>query len=264
MASNHESELYTWAKWFVGLIFSLEKQIDWIGNWGISRALYLSIVYVALFAILAHQIPNLPLFAFSWLVATAPVWLPIGLAITCWHVWIWYIQSLFLSGRSPVLLEVKMPREVSKSPRAMEVALTVFSISSGWTSFVNRAWSGQVRPFFSLEIAGIGGEVHFYIWCWKNYRSIVEAAIYSQYPEVELVEAEDYASKFRYDPSIHSAFCTEWRKESYIVYKDPKTGNELKVDAGSPEINAYQIRTYIDFELDKDPKEEFKIDPISH
>ena len=79
----------------------------------------------------------------------------------------------------------------------MELAMMNLSTSSGETTFIHRAWKGQIRTYFSLEIASFGGEVHFYIWCWKNYRNVVEQAMYSQYPEIELVEAEDYASKFQ-------------------------------------------------------------------
>jgi hypothetical protein len=89
-----------------------------------------------------------------------------------------------------------------------------------------------------------GGEIHFYTWCWTRYRRSVETAIYAQYPEVEIVEADDYSMRFVYDPKKHFVFCTDY------IY-DPR-GDE------------YPIKSYIDFELDKDPKEEFKIDPFAN
>lgn len=239
--------------WFIKLVFSLEEQVNYVGNWGVSRALYLSAAFIGLFVLLGHLIPDLPAFTLRWMFGTAPIWLPAALGIMCWNAWIWYIQALFLSGRNPVLLELKMPRDITKSPRAMELALINFSTSSGETTFIHRAWKGQMRAFFSLEMASFGGEVHFYIWSWKNYRNVVEQAIYSQYPEVELVEVEDYASKFRFDPSVHSAFCTDWRRESYV----PGT------KVGTRSVDAYPIKTYIDFELDKDPKEEHKVEPLA-
>ena len=234
---------------FLGELFD----VDYWGEWGISRAFILGIVFFGLYLILGNFIPNLPLFTFNWLVATAPIWLPIGLIIGAWKAWVTYIQSLSLSGRQPVLLEMKIPREVARSPRAMELALTSLNLSSGETTFIHRAWKGQVRPFFSFEIASFGGEIHFYIWCWKNYKDTIEAMLYAHYPEIELVEVEDYATKFQFDPDKHKAWGVEWPLMSY-----------MKGLNFTFEINAYQPRTYVDFELDKDPKEEFKIDPLAN
>ena len=238
----------SFADWWL----SLDRWTDFIGNWNISRCLFLSTLTLAFLWVLSTQIPNSILFAFEWLVGTAPVWLPIVLAVSAWRIWVWYIQSLFLFTRKPVLLEMKVPREISKSPRAMEIALTTLNLSSGETTFYHRAWKGQVRPFYSFEIASFGGEMHFYVWCWDNYKDTIEGALYAQYPEIELHEVEDYASKFRYDPAIHNGWGMEWPLMTYM----PILMNDFR-------INAYQPRTYVDFELDKDPKEEFKIDPLA-
>ncbi|MEY4747412.1 MAG: hypothetical protein RLZZ416_461 [Candidatus Parcubacteria bacterium] len=214
------------------------------GNyWGISRCLFLSVLFWGLMGILWNMIPNLPLFAFEWLLGTAPVWLPIALLVAAWKVWVWYSHGVFLFKRETLLLEVRFSRDLVRSPRAMENALSKLWTDSGETTFLNRIWQGQVRPIFSLEIASFGGDVHFYIWCWKQWRPNVEAALYAYYPEVEIVEAEDYASKYRFDPEKQECFPTDWRFE--------------------PRNDAYPIRTYVEFELDKDPKEEYKIDPLA-
>lgn len=238
--------------WWFNLLTDIKKLTDWIGDWGFSRGLFLVLVFTSELLILSHFVPNLFVFAFGWLIGTAPLWMPAALFIAFWRAWVWYVQSLYLSGRNPVLLEMLVPRDITKSPRAMETALALFSISSGENTFLARAWRGQVRPFFSFEIASFGGEIHFYIWTWANYKDEVAAAIYGQYPEVELHEVEDYASKFQLDPQKHEGFATEWRLECYHGVK-PNDFN----------INAYQPKSYIDFELDKDPKEEFKVDPLS-
>lgn len=240
-------------KWMGLKVFDISSWVDWVGGWGISRALFLSVIFAAEYLWLMHLIPHLPLYTFNWLVGTAPLWLPIALIVGAWRIWIWYAQSLFLSGRNPILLEMRVPREIYKSPRGMEIAFALFSISTGETTFIHRGWKGQVRPFFSFEIASFGGEIHFFIWCWKNYKSEVESAIYGQYPEVELHEVEDYATKFEFDPSKHAAFAAEWRLETY----------QHGISASSMRINAYQPKSYIDYELDKDPKEEYRIDPLA-
>lgn len=215
-----------------------------IGNgWGVSRGLLLGVIFVGLLAVLNRMIVDLPLFAFEWIVGTLPIWLPVLAAFGAARSWIWWARSRYISKQKAILLEVKMSRDIIKSPRAMETVLAQFWTDSGETTFFNRVYQGQVRPYFSLEIASFGGEIHFYIWTRKAWRGVVESAMYAQYPEVELIEVEDYASKFHYDPDKHEVFCTDWRLE--------------------PRNDAYQIRTYIEYELDKDPKEEYKIDPLA-
>lgn len=227
------------------LSFDLHALVDGYlaSYWGISRCLTLSIFFWGLMTVLSTQIPSLPLFAFGWLLGLAPIWLPIVGVITAWHMWIWYVRSAYIFKREPILLEVKMPRDINRSPRAMENALSILWTDSGETTFYNRSWQGQCRPYFSFEIASFGGEIHFYIWTWKNWRQTVESALYAYYPEVELVEVEDYASKFKYDPNKQDCFPTDWRYE--------------------PRNDAYPIRTYVEFELDKDPKDEYRIDPFA-
>lgn len=215
-----------------------------IGNyWGISRALQLSIMFWGLMGVLWIEIPNLPTFAFGWLLGTTPIWAPIAALLAASKTWIWYVQTSYLSKRDPCLLEVKFPRELVRSPRAMENALSKLWIDSGTTTFLNRIWQGGVHPYFSLEIASFGGSVHFYIWTWRAWRPNIEAMMYAYYPEVELSEVEDYATKFKFDPDQHECFPTDWRFE--------------------PRSDAYPIKTYIDFELEKDPKEEYRIDPLA-
>jgi hypothetical protein len=237
-------------------IFNLHEFVHWAGEWGVSRGLVCVILFAGLLGVLGLEIPNLALFTLAWLAGTAPIWLPIGLIFGAWRAWVWYIQSLFLAGRKPVLLEMKIPREITKSPRAMEIALTNLWLSSGETTFLDRGLKGQVRPFYALEIASFGGEIHFYIWCWGNYRNFVEQTIYGQYPEVELYEVEDYASKFVLDPEKHWCFATDWRRE-------PHNKGGVYGHGKFPRSDCYPLKTYVDFELDKDPKEEFKVDPLS-
>lgn len=125
----------------------------------------------------------------------------------------------------------------------MELVFTNLFASSGEVTFIHRAWGGGTRPFFSFEIASFGGEIHFYVWCWNAYRRLVETSIYAQYPEVEIVEVEDYMSKFHFDPKKH--IC--------------RVGDYWLQGAG----DEYPLKTYVDFELDKDPKDEHLVDPLA-
>src|SRR3989344_8380275 len=88
--------------------------------------------------------------------------------------WLHYIQQDFISGIEFVLLEIIPPREVLRSPRAMELfisnALYQFSKKGGKEEY----WQGAVWFWFSLEIASIEGQVHFYIRTPSRIKSLIE------------------------------------------------------------------------------------------
>jgi hypothetical protein len=161
-----------------------------------------------------------------------------------WKLWVHYVQQDFISGIDFVLLEIVPPREVLRSPKAMELfitnALYHFSYKGGKESY----WQGAVWFWFSLEIASIDGQVHFYIRTPTRVRGLIETQMYAQYPQAQVKEVEDYT--LGVDKISPRSAWQAW-------------GCELKLE--KPE--AYPIKTYVDFGLDKDPKEEFKVDPIS-
>ncbi len=172
-----------------------------------------------------------------------PIVIVIGLAVFSWRSWKRYIVLDFISKMSWVVLEIKLPKETFKSPQAMEVVLGAFHQTPG-INFYEKYYLGKVRPWSSLEIVSINGSVHFFIRVLKSMRVTVESHIYSQYPTAEIHEVLDYVYGAPY------------------LEKDSKWqlfGSELKLT----KEDAYPIKTYVDFGLDKDPKEEFKVDPIT-
>lgn len=222
--------------------FTIRSWVEWGGKKGVSRGLSYSLLLFTFTVTAITLMPEYPRLVAGWFVIGFPIGGPIAGAGAFWATWMWYIQSLYIFGQKHVLLEIRMPAEISKSPRAMEQALILLQVGSGETTFIDKYWKGGTRPFFSLEIASFGGDVHFYIWCRAGLRNLVESALYAHYPELEIVEAEDYSLRTQYNPLMHDAFVTAYK------YAKP---------------DAYPIRSYIDFELDADPKEEFKVDPIA-
>ena len=179
----------------------------------------------------------------GWFFGLAPIWLPVVLAIFFWRLWIWYIRAQYIANNDTVVLEVRIPRDIEKSPKAMEAVFDGLHIGIGETTFINRWIEGRVRAWFSFELASIGGRIHFYIWTPAFFKDIIEAQIYAQYPEVEIYEVEDYTSQITYDPKVHDLWGCDFKKS---------------------EKDVLPIKTYVDYGLDKDPKEEYKIDPIAH
>ncbi|MFA6256987.1 MAG: hypothetical protein WCT29_01605 [Candidatus Paceibacterota bacterium] len=161
-----------------------------------------------------------------------------------WKLWVHYIQQDFISGIDYVLLEIVPPRDVERSPKAMELfmtnALYHWSMKGGKEEY----WQGAVWFWFSLEIASIDGQVHFYVRTPTRIRSLIETQLYAQYPQAQVKAVEDYT--LAVDEITPESDWNAWGCEWKLL---------------KPE--AYPIKTYVNFGLDKDPHEEFKVDPIS-
>lgn len=169
---------------------------------------------------------------------------PILLAILLWQSYLLYIRSKYIKEQEWVLLEIKIPKNISKSPKAMELLLEVF-YQTYEGELVDRYIKGSIRSWFSLELVSIGGKIHFYLYIPKFFHNLVESRIYSQYPEVEIVKCDqDYTESVPYNQPGSS-----W----------DIAGRDFKLS--EPEV--YPLRTYIDYELDKETEEEFKIDPMT-
>lgn len=168
--------------------------------------------------------------------------IPIILGYFFWTIWVKYVRTKFLMEQEYLLLEFRLPKEITKSPVAMEVFINALYQTSGESTWFDRYFKGGMRAWFSLEMVSIEGQVKFFIWTHKNLKKIIETQLYSQYPDIEIAEVEDYAKDMSYDPTKMDLWGTY-----FIKAKD----------------SFYPIKTYIDYGLDKDPKEELKIDPIT-
>ena len=97
------------------------------------------------------------LFFYKIFLAVLPFVVTAFLGYIAFKIWLHYIQQDFISGIDFVLLEIIPPREVARSPKAMELfisnALYHFSNKGGREEY----WQGAVWLWFSLEIVSIEG-----------------------------------------------------------------------------------------------------------
>ena len=127
---------------------------------------------------------------------TAWFWSPFILAIIFFDTWMYYIQRAYWRKLDWMILEVKPPREVENSPKNMEqIFAGLWGVFGTVGNKYEKYIKGMMQDYFSFEIVGINGTIHFYLRTLRKYRNVVEAQVYSQYPQAEIKEAEDYVSK---------------------------------------------------------------------
>jgi hypothetical protein len=194
-----------------------------------------------------------------------------------WRFWKLYINQKWLNkyNDDAVMLEIKLPRDIYKSPLAMEIALSSLLQGGGISNWHARNFKGGLPTYSSLEIASLEGIIHFYIRLDKKFRPLIESNLYAQYPGIEIVEADDYTKLLRYHRfnkkvsmwGLTNKLSKTWKpinpengkkysKSGKDEPKDDKDEYEMKADY-------LPMKTYVDYGLDKDPKEEFKVDPLT-
>lgn len=185
--------------------------------------------------------------ALSLLAYSSVIWLPAILLYLGVWLWLYHVRARWLKNLKWSLLEIKLPKEIAKTPLAMEVMLMALHIPVDATGFIKSWFVGELRFYSSLELVSLGGEIHFYVRVPAEIKNRVESAIYSQYPNVEIYEAADYTNNVPYGlPGAN------WKL----------MGTELQL----LKSDAYPIKTYIDYGTDKptSPEEESsKVDPMT-
>ncbi len=180
---------------------------------------------------------------FHYLYLAMPIWLPAMFIWILFNAWIRYRRNKYWAGLGYILLEVKLPQEIMKTPMAMEVVLQALFQGGGEGTWIDRIWNGKTRDWFSLEIVSTEGKIHFYIWTRPKHKNVIESQIYSQYPNIEVYQVDDYVLPHYYVPGKNDI----WAADFILTKADP-----------------YPIKTYIDYGLDNpDRKEETKTDPIT-
>ncbi|MBU4480232.1 hypothetical protein KKG48_02200 [Patescibacteria group bacterium] len=174
----------------------------------------------------------------------APFYIPFFLVIILWNIWVSYKRSAFILKQERILLEIKVPKEIKKTPMAAELFLNALHQTGGEGTWYDRNILGKSRTWFSLEMVSLGGQIKFFIWTEKRFKNIIEAQIYAQYPGVEVYEVPDYTKFVNFDLTNMSM----WGNEFVLTKK----------------IDAYPIKTYVDYGLNKEGLEDDeKSDPIT-
>ncbi len=213
-------------------------------NTGVRLAGYpLFILGLAILFVSFVFMPSVVSLALSMALFIAPVWLPLLLGGGAWTLWVIWRRSDFIASQKYVLLEIKPPRNILKTPLAMEALLSGLHHTGGESNWYKKFIMGSVRPYWSLEVASIEGHVHFFIWTRVAFRRIVESHVYAQYPGAQLVEVPDYTRVITASPQEYGIWGCDFKHTD----KDP-----------------LPIKTYIEYGLDKVQKEPEQVDPLAN
>lgn len=153
------------------------------------------------------------------------------------------IEHQYLAELGWVFLEIKVPKENLTSTLAVESIFTQMHVIHSGINRFDKYIQGKFQLWYSLEIVSIGGKISFIIRVPDKFKHLVESAFYSQYPDAEIREVEDYIANFNFDPE-NSEF--------------DLTGVEFKL----AENSSIPLKTYKDFE--HTAAEEKVIDTLSN
>jgi len=176
------------------------------------------------------------LFVLNAGLSLAPFWMPILFGAVFWNLWMRFVQMQHLASLKWVLIGIRLPKNIMKTPLSMELVLSALHQPSEG-NWYEKIWKGKLKSYFSLEIASIGGDIHFFIRTETKFKNYIEAQLYSQFQGIELYEAEDYTDLVDYKPT--DPMWEMWGTEFKLTKPDP-----------------YPIRTYVDYKLDQAIKKE--------
>lgn len=178
-------------------------------------------------------------------VALSPIWITYFLFHLFFDTWMAAVGKSFALYNGRTTLRIKLPPEVLKSPEAMEFVVSQIHNTANPDNLMQTYLQGKRPLTFSFEIVSIGGDVRFYANVpTSKTKAAFEANMYAQYPGVEITEEPvDYAAE------IPTGGGDDWDIMSFHM--------------GKKKDQEFPIKTYIDYGLDKMPKEEEKVDPIT-
>jgi hypothetical protein len=175
-------------------------------------------------------------------------WIPI-LLVLLWgmkEIWLDFIATRWGMTHKFTLLAIDIPRNNVQSPKAVENLFTYIASTHKNLNLIEKYWIGVYQLSFSFEIVSIEGYTQFLIRTPIQFVNVIESAVYSQYPDAEITEVDDY---------VHDGLPTKFPDDEYDLW-----GAEF-IQAKAP---CYPIKTYVDFEhqYGKDPEAFFK-DPMA-
>ncbi len=165
-----------------------------------------------------------------WVLFRSGGWL-LFLWIGLWMVrelWLEHVQGKAAAAKTFIVLRVTVPRTSEQTVKAVENMFSVFAAAGSGSSWTEKWFKGGFQSPLSIEIISIEGDVSYCVFIENRLKDLVEAAIYAQYPDVDIDVIEDYTKEA---PShFPDATYDMWGTEMTCVKSD-----------------AFPLKTYVDF-----------------
>jgi len=189
---------------------------------------------------------NLPIDRMFWVFMGNFGWIIIALFFLYGirDLYLFYIHMQWNKTHKNVLLAIDIPKANEQSPKAVENMFTYLAGAHGTLNFFEKWFLGEYQKAFSFEIVSLEGYTQFIIETPLEFRNLVESAVYSQYPDAEISEVEDYTKMVP----------QSWPNEEYDIW-----GTEfIQKDSW-----VYPIKCYKEFEHQMGPSETQFKDPMA-
>jgi len=163
----------------------------------------------------------------SWLINSLLqwyVWIPIVLVLS-YLSWRNYRKVEAINAIESTLLILEIPKANDKKELAAEQLFA--SLHGILRDRKELKQTGGIQEHLSFEIASVNGQIRFYAWVPKTLQNFVEGQIYSQYPTVQIREAdEDYVAHERQHSVVYTSEITLTDSEFLPI----KTFQSFEVD----------------------------------
>ena len=172
-----------------------------------------------------YNLSSVILFKGGW------VFFAMALVYIFYRLYMDFINIRWYKEQRWVFLKIAAPLDNEKSPLTFEHIFNQLHALHATFTFPEKYIEGQFQIWLTWELTSIGGAIGNYVRILEKHRDTLEAAIYSQFPNAEITEAEDYFQllpKYHPDHSEYAIFAYD------MVAKKPEHG--------------YPIRTYLDYE----------------
>ncbi len=143
-----------------------------------------------------------------------------------------------------ILLAIDIPQGNEQSPKATENMFTYLGGAHATQNFFEKWFEGEFQLSFSYEIVSLEGYTQFLIRTPIKFKNLIETSVYSQYPDAEITEVEDYVNSVP----------QKYPDEEYDIW-----GSEFILSNHF----AYPIKVYSEFEYPSGPSETQFKDPMA-
>ncbi len=177
------------------------------------------------------------------------VWLVLAFLIfVLWkQLWLNYVMLKYDLSLRKIVLEIKMPSIVTKTPKAMENFFSSLYSIRMVPDFIGKYIKGEHQPEVAFEIVGISGATHFFVRTPENFKDLIIANINSNFPDAEISEVKDYMKNLpaSFDDEKYNLWGTEFlfnKEDPYPIKTYKYFKDEVDIGPGP----SGEVRTMLD------------------